>query len=229
MNSYKTRILKNVIGGILTFVTLILAFFAIVNLTFNFLYIKTTVRGYSMLPTINSNVESSEIEGDTIYINDHSKLNVNDIVVAKPSWYTRYIIKRLVGKPGDTIEIKDLGETFGLYVNNSLLYEKQKNGVVDEYQRSGSLGYYEIYKEFLNKPEFEQYVETQQNGNKVIHLEDDEYFLMGDNWGQTLDCLTKGPITKEELTGKVDLIIDVNQNNLIETTKFFLNKIFSKN
>lgn len=228
MNRHQSRILRNIISGILTVITLILAFFTIVNLSFNFLYVKTNVKGYSMLPTINTNVESAEKNGDAIYINKYTKVNVNDIVVAKPKWYTDYIIKRLVGKPGDIIEIKDEDETFGLYVNNKLLYSKDKHSEIQDKNLGSTIDYFKKYEEFLSNDEFSQFVTTKSDGTKVIALEDNEYFLMGDNWGKTLDCLSKGPLTKQELVGKVELVIDVTENNIWESTKHFLCKMFSK-
>lgn len=228
MDNNSGRILRNFIGGILTVLITVLSFFTIINLTFSLLYIKTNVKGYSMLPTINSNVESANINGDTIYINKYVEPNVNDIVVAKPHWYENHIIKRLVGKPGDTIEIKDLNTEYGLFVNDELLYTK------DKYDNNlnfniGLNQYFELYNNFLESEKFKKNVITNDDGKKLIKLNNNEYFLMGDNWGHTLDSLSRGPISKEEFVGKVDLLIDIKDDSIVESIKYFYKKLFSKN
>ncbi len=181
-----------------------------------------------MQPTINSSLTDSESEGDTIYINKNAPILNNDIAVAKADWYEHFIIKRVVGIPGDKIEIRDELTHYGVYVNNSLLYTKEKYGVNETFYQTGSIGYYANYLSFLKNPEFENYVVT-ENGKTYIQLGENEYFLMGDNWGHTTDSVSKGPIKKNELVGKVDLIVEVNNKNPFTTTWFMLKKIFSPN
>ena len=194
----------------------------------HFLYLETNVRGFSMQPTINMNVTDPNIEGDKIYINKYTDITNNDIVVAKVSWFDNYIIKRVVGMPGDKVEIKDETTHFAVYVNDTLLYTKEKYGEDRPFDPTGSYGYYKNYLDFLTKPEFQDYVET-KNGTSYIKLDEDEYFLMGDNWGHTTDCIAKGPAKKSELVGKVELIVDVENTNPFITTLHFLKKIFSFN
>ncbi len=181
-----------------------------------------------MQPTINMNVTDSNQEGDRIFINKYKLGERNDIVVANPDWYSNYVIKRMVGTPGDKIEIKDHITHYSLYVNDQLLYSKEKTGESTPFMKTGSVGYYDNYLEFLTKPEFSEYVEN-DGVSTYIKLDEDEYFLMGDNWGHTLDCLTNGPITSSEIVGKVELIIDVKDNNPFTPFNFFMKKIFSKN
>ena len=226
MNKYKTRILRNILSSVMAILLMILSFITLVNFSFYFLYVETNVRGYSMYPTINMNAPDSESPGDKILINRQQMGDVNDIVVAKASWYKNYIIKRLVGKPGDKIEIKDIGENFALYVNDEILYTKEKDGENTPFYKSGSYYYFDLYNQFLTKEEFKDFVES-DGTTSYIKLDDDEYFLMGDNWGHTLDCLTNGPISSSEIVGKVDLIIDVNNNNPFVYFNFFMKKIFS--
>lgn len=179
-----------------------------------------------MQPTINQNVANSNIKGDSIYINQYSPFTNNDIVVAKVYWFSDYIIKRIVGTPGDKIEIKDLGDNYGVFVNDTLLYEKEKYGDINSIPKTGSIGYFENYKNFLVHPEFQKWV-VHENGNSYIQLGENEYFLMGDNWGHTTDCIENGPVKKNEIIGKVDLIVDINNNNPFTSTWFFLKLLFS--
>jgi len=179
-----------------------------------------------MLPTINSSVDDPQASGDTILINKKKLGSRNDIVVAKVDWYDNFIIKRLVGTPGDKIQIKDQGDHYDLVVNNVTLYSKVKEGTKTDFVSTGTVGYYGDYLLFLENPEFAQYVET--DGNETyIKLDKDEYFLMGDNWGHTFDCIANGPIKSKQIIGKVDLIIEVGENNPLKISWFFMKKLFS--
>ena len=228
MNRYRSRILRNVLSSILVVLIVSCSFIALANMCFYFLYIETNVRGFSMQPTINMNVADASAEGDRIFINKFIVGDVNDIVVAKVEWFDNYIIKRMVGTPGDKIEIKDHDTHYSLYVNNELLYSKEKTGDDTPFLKTGSIGYYQTYLDFLKNPEFQDYVET-DGSSTYIQLDANEYFLMGDNWGHTLDCLTNGPIKENEIVGKVELIIDVTDDNPFTPFNFFMKKIFSFN
>lgn len=228
MNGYKTRILRNILSSILIVLIFVFSFIALSNICFYFSYTETNVKGFSMQPTINMNVADSTAPGDRIFINPYQKGEVNDIVVAKVDWFDSYIIKRMVGAPGDKIEIKDESTHFAVYVNDSLLYTKSKYGNNSSLYKTGSYNYYDMYLTFLENPKFSQYVET-DGTTKYIKLDENEYFLMGDNWGHTLDCLTNGPIKQENIVGKVELIIDVTNTNPFAPFNFFMKKIFSFN
>ena len=186
-----------------------------------------------MRPTINTNVDDAKAPGDTIYVNMGAKFTNNDIVVAKVDWpllESSWIIKRVVGTPGDKIQIKDETTHYTVYVNNKVLYTKEKYGNSSSFPKSGSYLYFDNYLNFLDNPKFqEQGWVAEENGSKYIKLGEDEYFLMGDNWGHTTDCIEKGPIKADEILGKVELIVDVENKNPFTPTLFFLKKLFTKN
>ncbi len=181
-----------------------------------------------MQPTLNINMKDSNAKGDTIYINIYSSFTNDDIVVAKVNWYEHYIIKRIVGTPNDKVQIKDEGTHFGVYVNDNLLYTKVKTGSALTYPRTGSVGYYADYLDFLENDEFKSWVK-EENGKKYIQLGENDYFLMGDNWGQTTDSISHGPVKTTEIIGKVDLILDVKEDKPYMATWFFIKKLFSIN
>lgn len=226
MNSNAKRIFKNIVSSILVVLIFFCGFITLVNITFKSIYLKTQVTGVSMQPTININMKDSQVKGDTIYVNQYTTFTNNDIVVAKVDWHENYIIKRVVGTPGDKIEIKDETTQYGVYVNDKLLYTKKKYGDQLSFPRTGSYGYYDCYLSFLSNLEFEEWV-VRENGEKYIQLGENEYFLMGDNWGQTTDSIFKGPVKTNEIIGKVELIVDVNNKNPLIPTWFFLKKLFS--
>ncbi len=225
MKSKGLKIFKNILSTILIVGVFFFTFIGLVYVSFNALYIKTYVKGFSMRPTINMNIKDQSAKGDTIYINQYAPITNNDIVVAKPEWHPDHIIKRVVGTPGDKIEIKELDNCYGVFVNDSLLYTKEIYTDEGAIGFSGSVAYYENYKNFLNNPEFQKYI-INDNGNKYIQLGKNDYFLMGDNWGHTTDSIEKGPLKANQIVGRVDLIVDVTDDNKLTPIYFMLKKIF---
>ncbi len=82
-------------------------------------------------------------------------------------------IKRIIGLPGDQVEVKNNG----IYVNNAKLQET--------YIPSG----YDTYP-------------GQYTRDKVIILEQNEYFVSGDNRPYSSDSRAWGPITIDEIVGR---------------------------
>ncbi len=123
-------------------------------------------------------------DGDQLFVekvtNYFSNPNRFDIVVFEAPTGSvldngKYWIKRVIGLPGETIQMKE----DGVYING----EKIEEGYVD-----GEMG----------DPGM---IET------PITLDEDEYFLMGDNREVSQDCRVVGPINKEAMMGRVCLRI----------------------
>ena len=91
---------------------------------------------------------------------------------------TKYLIKRVIGLPGDTISIKNNN----LYINGELYVENylDENLVYEDFELS-SLGYDKI--------------------------PDDMYFVLGDNREDSLDSREIGLIHKDQVIGKVSFRI----------------------
>ena len=219
--------LKVILSTILIVLSLFFAFIAVMNFNFKINYTTTQVRGFSMLPTINSNMTDPNIDGDTIYIKTNANFSTNDIVVAKVSWFQSYIIKRVVACPGDKIQIKNRITHYDLMVNDKLLYSRELTGT----ENDGAIkAYYDKYKDFINpikSPQFINNVSETEAGEKCIIMNENEYFVMGDNWGHTSDCLEYGPISKQEIVGRVDMIVDVENKSFFTQTWFMIKKLFS--
>lgn len=99
-----------------------------------------------------------------------------DIVVFKyPLDPSQYFIKRVVGLPGETIEVKE---------GQVLLYN-------DSYSDGIVVG--------------ETYLEEGDttNGEDRVVLEDDQYYVLGDNRDSSLDSRRFGPIKRKNIVGKV--------------------------
>ena len=142
---------------------LIIAFFIKI-----FIMDATKVEGNSMLNTLHS--------GDMLFVDKVSKhfkgYNRADIVIIEaPDQADTLYIKRIVGMPGDNIEVKN----GSVYVNG------------------------EIYEEnYINSEET-----LITNGNSSWEVQDDEYFVMGDNRlpNASNDSRNFGPISEENIVG----------------------------
>lgn len=133
---------------------------------------KNIVQGSSMVPTLQS--------GDQIFVEKISKyisLKRGDIVTVEhtdPTHPEVLLIKRIVGLPGETVEIKD-GH---VYINQQLLAENYLDGSV------------------------ETNIDPQY-GQAQVTLGKDQYFILGDNRPVSKDSRHIGPITKDQIIGKV--------------------------
>ena len=147
----------------------------IVVVIFIVMYVATVqqVVGPSMTPTFN--------DQDIVILN---KLHYHifdikryDIVSLKYDG-TKYLIKRVIGMPGDKVEYKNNK----LYINGKVKKEDflDKNVTTDDFSLT-SLGYETIPK--------------------------DMYLVLGDNREDSLDSREIGLISKEEIIGKVNLRI----------------------
>lgn len=130
------------------------------------LFVVGTVRvnGNSMYPTLKNN--------DIMILNKISYYFKNierfDIVVVK--YDEHYIIKRVIGLPGEVVEYKD----------NKLYIDGRK--IKDRYNS-------------VNQEDF------------IKNLDKDEYFVMGDNRGDSLDSRIVGPIDKKDIMGNSEFMI----------------------
>ncbi len=132
------------------------------------------VKGASMEPNFE--------DGDYILVNEisyrFSTPKRGDVVIFRyPLDQSQFFIKRIIGLPEETVQIKD---------NKVTIYNKDKpEGFV------------------LN----ESYLAPEQKtlGNSIIKLDDNEYFVMGDNRLQSSDSRRWGPVNKSLITGNAFL------------------------
>jgi signal peptidase I len=127
------------------------------------------VSGASMDPTFH--------DGDYLIIDEISYLTGNpernDVVVFKyPKDTKKFFIKRIIGLPGETVDVN------GKEVK--ITNEENKDGFI------------------LNQ----EYVQNTSNTNGHYVLEDDEYFVMGDNRSASSDSRYWGPVKENLLVGR---------------------------
>lgn len=130
------------------------------------------VSGASMFPTFD--------DGEYLIIDEISYLvgepKRNDVVVFKyPKDKKKFFIKRIIGLPGETIDIKGTSVT--------ITNKENKDG-------------FNLDQEYVKNP-------SDTNGHYV--LKDDEYFVMGDNRSASSDSRYWGPVTRDLLVGKAFL------------------------
>lgn len=134
------------------------------------------VSGASMVPQFHN--------GEYLIIDEFSYRNNapqrGDVIVFRyPKDTSQFYIKRIIGLPGETIQIKN--EQVVIYDKNKQLYPWGL--LLDE------TGY-------LNKGEATK-------GNIDLVLEDNQYFVMGDNRQFSSDSRYWGPVDKKFIIGKV--------------------------
>lgn len=138
------------------------------------------IRYYLVQPFFvkGASMEPNFEDGDYILVNEISYRFGNpergDVVIFRyPLDQSQFFIKRIIGLPSETVAIKD---------NTVTIYNKDKPG-------GFVLG--------------ESYLAPEQKtlGNSVIKLDDNEYFVLGDNRLQSSDSRRWGPVNKSLITG----------------------------
>lgn len=132
------------------------------------------VKGASMEPAFE--------DSDYLLINEisyrFSEPARGDVIVFRnPEDRRQFFIKRIIGLPNETIEIKD---------NKVIIYNEEK---LDGFILSES--YLKLDQETL--------------GNMLLRLGVNEYFVLGDNRLQSSDSRRWGPVDKTLITGKTFL------------------------
>ena len=138
---------------------------------------RTEVEGASMENTLHN---GDNLIVDKLSYRFHDPERFDIIVFPFQFQDNTYYIKRIIGLPGETVQIMDDGS---IYINGEKLEEN--------------------YGMEVTKPE------TIGRAAEPIELGDDEYFVMGDNRNNSSDSRTDmvGNITRENIIGKAWLRI----------------------
>ena len=128
------------------------------------------VKGASMEPTFYDN-EYLIIDEITYRFSEPQR---GDIVVVKyPQDTSQFFIKRIVGLPGETMEIKN----GAIYINGNF---SEPIKIEEEYLDEGVI----------------------TSGEKQVTLDNNEYYILGDNRQSSLDSRSFGPIKRDYIIGK---------------------------
>ena len=167
-----------------------LAFIIIVPIRV-FLFQPFFVQGASMEPNFEDGqyliINEFGYKETNIKIGDHSILDINSfkdierqrvVVFRYPLNPQKFFIKRVIGLPGEKVQIKDNKIT--------IFNQEHPDGfVLDE----------------------KSYIPTSNitKGDETITLSDNQYFVMGDNRLYSSDSRVWGPVPKEDIIGAVSL------------------------
>ena len=154
-----------------------------------FLFQPFFVQGASMEPNFENNeyLIINELgyketpvgikDNNLFTVGDFKEFKRQDIAVFKyPKDPSKFFIKRVIGLPSEKIEIK--------------------NGKIKLYNTENPEGFLLDESAYLDKKVFTQ-------GDVVLQLKDNEYFMMGDNRPYSSDSRSWGPVPKEDIIGNV--------------------------
>ena len=150
----------------------------------NFYFTPIKIVGSSMEPTL-VNQEFGVMDQNPQTIDGLERFDI--VIVKQNPTIDRYLIKRLIGLPGETIALQQDGS---LLVNGLL-----------------------VDQDFLPETGYQERTCTNMNaiGCIPLTLDDNSYFVMGDNRGFSTDSRVFGPIAKDQLIGKLFAIEGICQ------------------
>ncbi len=216
----------NVDGTIYSFLVIFGIVFLSCLFVFQILLTPIKVVGKSMQPTINSSVLSEEDEdhNDFVYYRQSSKYDNNEIVIvsnAKQNYVkdadVQYFIKRVVACPGQTITFALTDQqTSGLIITyfydivvtdqNGTSVKLETSFLTEDmsfsslaYAGSSSIWFKTIFENLTNP------LLPLESRKYSLTLNEDQYFVMGDNRGNSNDSRFFGPVTYEDISGDVKL------------------------
>lgn len=163
--------------------SLIISLIIVLILT-QFIVRPVRVEGLSMYPTLND----KELGFSNILATKIASIKRFDVVVIHLKDQDKYIVKRVIGIPGDEVEYKD--EV--LYVNGEAVEET-----------------------FLDNPHHKAYISDDREFMQdfgPIKVGKDQYFVLGDNRPNSIDSRNYGLFTKDMITSKnIFIILPLNK------------------
>lgn len=165
------------------------------SILFNVFVQRVQVSGHSMDPTLKTN--------EKLFAIKHIPIDRFDIVVAKEKTDDEniFIIKRVIGLPGDTVEYKK----DQLYVNGKKMNEPYLDSFKEKLKDGSLIDYFtKINSNYANFNFNTDYLTTDKSGNDSfkITLKSDEYFLLGDDRPISKDSRAIGPVKKSDIVSK---------------------------
>lgn len=159
------------------------AFVEIIRFALLALLIVLPLRWFVAQPFIVSGASMEETFHDSEYLivdqltYRFDEPNRGDVIVFRyPKDHSKFFIKRIIGLPGDTIIIDGSSVT--------VVNDKHPEGRVLS----------------------EDYVSSMiKGGNQTVELNDDEYYVMGDNRDHSSDSRTWGVLERDEIIGRAFL------------------------
>lgn len=155
------------------------------------------VEGHSMDPTLKG--------GNYLVTINYFTPERGDLVTAKED--DKVIIKRVIGLPNDTIEIKN----DKLYINGTEQDESYLNSFKQAFAEDRLHEVYSYNQAYQTRAAQMSHFTLDNEGRNEfkITLKDNEYYLLGDNRPVSKDSREVGAFTRNQITGKV-IIKNIN-------------------
>jgi len=190
-NKNQSEIYQGVGAFVLEIVKIIILTFVIIYPIRAFFFQPFFVKGASMEPNFEDGQyliinelglkeTRLELRGKVFFnFQPFKDLEREEVVVFRyPRDPQKFFIKRVIGLPGEKIEIKD--------------------GKVTIFNRQNLDGFVLDEKKYLSS-------KVKTTGDQIVDLGEEEYFVMGDNRAFSSDSRFWGPINKKDVMGKVML------------------------
>lgn len=163
-----------------------------------FIFQPFLVSGSSMQPNFK---DGQYLVVDEISYRLHQPHRGDVIVLKYPKDPSQYFIKRLIGLPGEKVQIENGRVT----VYNG---DHPQGFVLDEPYLAGSA---------ITFP----HDNTKVGGRNIITLKSDEYFMLGDNRLASSDSRDWGPLTRAGIVGRVELrVLPLNEFKTFSTPAY---------
>ncbi|MGN1277418.1 MAG: signal peptidase I [Floccifex sp.] len=194
---------RTIIEDILDFVKVFAATALVFLLFVNFIAHPVTVQGRSMYPTL----QDGQFGFTSIISTLVSDVKRGDVVVIK--MYDEEIekethwVKRVIGLPGETISCQD----DQVYINGEVLDESE---YIDQDYRQEMIDEFGYFNKVITDHVNEEGIRVVQSQDfDTVTLQDDEYFLLGDNRPYSKDSRdpSVGPIKEDQIFGKSVLVL----------------------
>lgn len=163
---------KKALGGLLELIQVIVISAAIVIPLRTFLVQPFYVKGQSMEPNF---YDHEYLFVDKLTYRRQTPARGDVVVIRYPLDPSEFFIKRVIGLPGETIEVS--------------------NGKVRIYNKEHENGFLLDEHTYLDQ-DYTPLTDTKT-------LKDDEYYLMGDNRAASLDSRSFGPVKRSFIVGRV--------------------------
>lgn len=221
MNAHVLPKWLHVAGNILFFFFMLLA---VATAVLACIFVRTSVSGPSMQPSINASwSEENDLE-DTVLINRLQKGARGDIIVVDRSEENedRYVIKRLVATGGDYVAIVPREGGDGTYQIQLICKNEQTPTVVED----GNYDMAKTYERFNELKTNDSLTFRNIDGVDYLYIDEGKIFYLGDNRNISRDCSKYGPVDESDVVGKVVLIIDNGKSVFKECFNYFVGKMF---
>lgn len=206
LNRIRSEILR-VIGNIFFCFSFVIA---IALIFFSSVTSECIVVGSSMVPTYNCDEKAGN---DIVFVNKrNNNYKYGDVVVVNLE-KTDPIIKRVIGVPGDIIDIVFVdNEGYKLEINGKIIEEDYiliKDNV-DTIEKNGMKKY---YINFIGDMKLTYPYLFNEEGKLVVP--ENEYFVLGDNRHESKDSMYYGTFDKSEIIGIVEHSLYSNESKFV--------------